>query len=391
MSELFLKPFYERFLGKILIFSLVFYLVVSVFQKATKYFFILDTIQPFISFIKLMFFVFFTGILVLNYKSVKTLLNYLIILFLIFLIANFYFFSDASFEFYESISNGNIFCFIKYLYPFIFIGVFSLIKNNKEIIHIFFSIIESVLVANAFFIFIGFIFSIDYFQSYPHSFRFGYSGILDRVFLVNFSITIISRWIFIKKMDWRFYVMSLGALLTGTKLILLFFTILAIYYLYEKGKTKWLFFLSSILLIGLVFYREIIIFMTKLFPFWQPLLIKQEYITIIFSRRNLNFSRIIEYLEVEGTNKNLLIGGIEFPKYLVEMDFVDLFLFFGLIGGVIYIILLSKIINKFYHIIPLLSTFFVGGFFIGTITMSTYLLWCYESNLEKNKLFCKIQ
>ena len=110
------------------------------------------------------------------------------------------------------------------MYPFIFIGVFSLIKNNKEIIHIFFGIIESVLVANAFFIFIGFLFSIDYFQSYPHSFRFGYSGILDRVFLVNFSITIISRWIFIKKMDWRFYVMSLGALLTGTKLILLFFT-----------------------------------------------------------------------------------------------------------------------------------------------------------------------
>ena len=85
--------------------------------------------------------------------------------------------------------------------------------------------------------------------------------------------------------------------------------------------------------------------MTKLFPFWRPLLIEHGYLTLILSQRDLNFNKTLEYLEVEGTFKNLLIGGIEFPKYLVEMDFIDLFLFFGLIGGVIYVVLLSKIIN----------------------------------------------
>ena len=127
--------------------------------------------------------------------------------------------------------------------------------------------------------------------------------------------------------------------------------------------------------------------MTKLFPFWQPIFNKHGYLTLIFSNRDLNWQRVFQYLKVEGTFKNLLVGGVEFPKFLVEMDFIDLFLFFGIIGGTLYTLLLSKIINKGYHLIPILSTFFAGGFLLGTISMCTYLLWCYESNLDCNKLF----
>lgn len=383
INSLFSKSFYKKNSGVTIIVSLAFYLMISIVQKAAKYYYSVDVIQPFVSLIKLLFLLFFVVVLAINYRIVKSLLIYLLVYLVIYLIGNFNMFSDNNFDFYKSISDGNFFYFNKYLYPFIFIGVVRLSENSKKTTDLFFKIIEMVLLINAFFIFIGLLCSIDYFQSYPKSLRFGYSGLLDRIFLVNFSVIIISRWVFIKKMDWKLCIICLGALLSGTKLIILYFAILAIFYCYYKKKVKGILFLSSILVLIIVFYKEVIIFMAELFPFWQRFLIKKEYLTLILSQRDLNWNRAMGFLVEHGTCKNLLVGGVEFPTYLVEMDFVDLFLFFGVFGGVLYLYLLSNIINKGYHLIPLLSTFFVGGFLLGTITMCAYLLWCYESNPEK--------
>ena len=85
--------------------------------------------------------------------------------------------------------------------------------------------------------------------------------------------------------------------------------------------------------------------------------------------------------------KNLFFGGLEFSKCGVEMDFIDLFLFFGIIGATIYLVLISKIINKSYHLIPLITAFFSGDFLLSTITIFTYFIWMYESHKERKGLF----
>lgn len=384
-----IKDFYERHLGNILIGSLLFYLISSLFHKIVNFIYRENFIQPITSSIKLVILLFFILILIINYNKKRSLFIYLGLLLTVFVFANIKMMlsKNSDFNFYSSLIGGNLFYFIKYLYPFIFLGAFSLVKNKQKTIDRYFGILEKVLIVNAIFVFIGFLFSIDYFQSYPHSNRFGYSGILERLFFAYFSMIVILRKVYLDKIDFRLIVLCLVTLLSGMKVVYLFFILLTIFYLYEKRKIRVLYVLSFFIILGIVFFKPIINFTIKVFPFWQPILNKYGYITVLFSTRDLSFQNTLNYLEIDGNLYNLFIGGVEFPKYYIEMDFIDLFLFFGFIGAGIYIALLSKIINKYYHFIPLIASFLAGGLLFGTIIICTYFLWMYESHKEQKGLF----
>jgi hypothetical protein len=383
------KDFYEHHLGSILIGSLIFYLINSFFNKINVFFYGENFIHPITLFLKLVFLLFFGGIIIFNCNIKKSFFLYLGSLFIVFFVANIKWPLNLNngADFYDSLVEGNIFYFIKYLYPFIFLKAFSLVKNKEETICRYFDILEKVLVVNSILVFFGFIFSIDFFQSYPHSLRFGYCGLLERLFVFYLSIIVMSRKFLFEKIDLRFMILCLASLLSGTKGMLLFFALLILYYICTKRTIKRLLFVFGIFISMLVFFKPIVGFTLKLFPFWQPILDKYGYITFLFSTRDLTFKRTFEHLKIHGTLNNLFIGGVDFEKYFIELDFIDLFLFFGIIGGILYMVLLSKIINKSYHIIPLIVAFFVGSLLLGSIFMCTYLLWLYESNFEKNKLF----
>lgn len=389
MTLFIFKNFYERHLGNVLIISLWVYLIGSILQKFDKYFYYDNFVHPITAFIKLVFFFFFIAVLALNFKIGKTLFQYLFGLSIVFVFANVKWNLDVNLEydFFKSLKASNFFYLIKYLYPFIFLGVFSLTKNKEEIISRYFGILEKVLIVNAFFVFFGFFLSIDYFQSYPHSNRFGYDGLLDRLFFIYFSMIVILRRVFLSKIDSRFLIICLASLLSGTKLILLFFALLAVFYLYEKRKIRVLYIVSIILGLGIVFLKPIVNYAAKIFPFWQHLLTKYGYLTVLLSERDLLIQNVLEYFRNECTLNNFFFGGMEFTKYATQMDFIDLFLFFGVTGSAIYITLLSKIVNKYYHFIPLIASCFAGGFLYGTIIMCTYFLWMYENNLQQKGLF----
>jgi hypothetical protein len=322
-------------------------------------------------------------ILILNFKKRRKIFIYTGFLFLVFIVGNFKWDLNVISNSYKSALGINFFYFVKYLYPFFFIGVFSLIKDRQETISRYFEIVETALIINIIFVVSGFIFSIDFFQSYMRSSRFGYSGLMEFVFFQDLLIIVISRRLFLDKVDLKFVILSIASLFIGTKAIILFFVILIFYYLLEKGKIKLLFLYSGILISALVFMKPIVDFFAKLFPFWQPLLDKYGYLTLLTSTRDWNIQKTIGYIELNSNLKNLFVGIGEFSKYLVEMDFIDLFLFFGIIGGVIYMMFLSRLINKNYHLIPFIIGFFSGNFLFSTITISICFIWMYESYAEQ--------
>jgi hypothetical protein len=384
-----LKFFYDHYLERIFIGTLFFYLLNSFLIKFFKFFYEVDLILPTLTILKFFLFLFYFFILILNFKKSRKIFVYTGFLFLVFIVGNFKWDWNviSIYNFYRSASGSNFFYFVKYLYPFFFIGVFSLIEDKQETISRYFEIIETALIINIIFVVFGFIFSIDFFQSYMGSSRFGYSGLMEFVFFQDLLIIVISRRLFLDKVDLKFVVLSIASLFIGTKAIILFFVILIFYYLLEKGKIKLLLLYSGILISALVFIKPIIDFFAKLFPFWQPLLNKYGYITLLTSTRDWNIQKTIGYIELNSNLKNLFVGIGEFSKYLVEMDFIDLFLFFGIIGGVIYLVFLSKIINKNYHLIPFIIGFFSGNFLFSTITISICFIWMYESHTEKKGLF----
>lgn len=383
------KSFYDHYLENIFIGSLLFYFFNSFLIKFFRFFHKVDLILPTLAILKFVLLLFYLMVLILNFKKRRRIFVYSGFLFLVFIVGNFK--RDLNITSlcysYQFTLNINYFYFIKYLYPFFFIGVFSLIKNKQETIDRYFEILEALLIANAFFVFFGFIFSIDFFQSYIHSNRFGYSGLVEPGFFEFLLIIVVSRRLFLDRIDFKLIILSMASLFIGTKAVILFFGVLIFYYLYEKKKIKLLFLYSGLLFSALVFIKPIVVVFAKLFPFWQTLLKHSGYLTIITSTRNWNVKKTIEYAKINGTLKNLFIGGGELSKHFVEMDFVDLFLFFGIIGVTIYLMFLSKIINKKYHLIPFIVAFFSGDFLTSTIIISTCFIWMYESHTEQKELF----
>ncbi|MEO8236803.1 MAG: O-antigen ligase family protein [Flavobacterium sp.] len=339
--------------------------------------------------LKFVLLLFYLIILILNLKKRKRIFVYSGFLFLVFIVGNFkrdLNITSLNYS-YQFTLNINYFYFIKYLYPFFFIGVFSLIKNKQETINRYFEILEAILIANVFFVFFGFIFSIDFFQSYLHSNRFGYSGLIEPGFFEFLLMIVISRRLFLDKVDFKLILLCIVSLFIGTKAVILFFGILIFYYLYEKRKIKLLFLYSCLLFSALVSIKPIVALFAKKFSFWQPFLTKYGCLTVITSTRDWNVQKTMEYAKENGTLKNLFVGGGELSKHFVEMDFVDLFLFFGIIGVIIYIMFLSNIINKKYHLIPFIVAFFSGDFLTSTIIISTCFIWMYESHTEGKGLF----
>lgn len=383
------KFFYDHYLERIFIGTLFFYLLNSFLIKFFKFFYEVDLILPTLTILKFFLFLFYLIILILNFKKRRKIFVYTGFLFLVFIVGNFKWDLNviSICKFYRSASGTNFFYFVKYLYPFFFIGVFSLIKDKQETISRYFEIIETVLIINIIFVVFGFIFSIDFFQSYMGSRRFGYSGLMEFVFFQDLLIIVISRRLFLDKVDLKFVILSIASLFIGTKAIILFFALLIFYYLYEKSKIKLLLLYSGILITALFFLKPIINFFAKLFPFWYPLLNKYGYLTLLTSTRDWNIQKTIEYIDLNGNLVNLFVGIGEFSKYLVEMDFIDLFLFFGIIGGIVYLVFLSGLINKNYHLIPFLIGFFSGNFLFSTITISICFIWMYESHEEQKELF----
>ena len=384
-----LKSLYDNYLGNLLIFTLLFYLFTSFLIKFFKLFYDVNLILPILAILKLILIIFYLGVLIFNFNKKKILFLYLGLFLIVYFAGNFNWNLDINFVFnsYEILKGGNFFYLIKYLFPFFLTAAFSFVKNKQEVINNYFEILEKVLVVNSFFVFFGFLFSVDFFQSYINTSRFGYSGMLEAGFYEYLLIVVISRKLFLDKIDLKLVVLCIASLFIGTKIMILFFVVLIFYYLYEKRKIKLLVLYSGLVLLSLILLKSIIDLFVKVFPFWQPILNDHGYLTLIVSKRNWNIQNTLEYIKINGTLKNLFFGGLEFSKCGVEMDFIDLFLFFGIIGATIYLVLISKIINKSYHLIPLITAFFSGDFLLSTITIFTYFIWMYESHKERKGLF----
>lgn len=254
------------------------------------------------------------------------------------------------------ILKGSIYYFDRYIFIILFAIMIYSGKDQNIIFNKAFKYIEYILLINAGLIVVGFFFNLKIFESYITSSRFGYDGIFNKVNEVSYIYSIYIVYLYyccfiLKIRHWSFFfIISLVSLMLGTKTVLLLFCLLFVFhFLFVLKQKKILKIAVTTIIIGfIVFFEQIMNFMFNLFPFWGHLQEKHGLLTLLFSKRDILLYNAIDYTNANWNIINYFVGGAFYNKTFAisQMDGPDLFLFFGAIGSIIYLLIFQLIFLK---------------------------------------------
>lgn len=304
-------------------------------------------------FIKLLFEFFLMYCLIKN--GVQKRYIYLVLgLIICFLIGQCFFVTNSIFDgvFFNEVLSGDIYHLNKYLYIILFVSILKNMANKIDIASGIIKLLTLILLINSAFIILGFCFDINLFKSFPGSARFGYSGLFSKsgegvLLYLLFSILFYTRYLKGSSIFPVVYFVLI-ALLSGKKIALLILPLFYIVHFCMYSNFRIIYRLLGVSIIVLIiFFKKLIIeFLLFHFPFWQKLFQDKGIWTVIFSTRNLNFQKTFTFIKEYWSPVNYFFGGIDYYSMRIELDPIDLFVFFGLIGGVSYLVFIK---NEYYN------------------------------------------
>ncbi len=283
------------------------------------------------------------------------------------------FFCIGQWQLNQGFQQPIILALTKLLYPILFLmllNVHNLEDNQKvRLLRVF----EGLFIFNSLLIILGYFFRIFLFKTYTGT-RFGYDGLIINSTTASYAYILFLIYLLVKYKQQFFnvpitYLILLTSFFIGTKAIYIFIIGLLIIYVFLKfGKrTRFMLILSVLLISGLLGY--IFFFQYGLFSKIQE---TEGIITSIMSYRDRLFlENTWPYIESNWNSINYLFGGLEDLNYKSQIDFVDIFCFFGIIGGLLYLYTYFKafatfefnLIISFLLSVLLIIVFLAGNFF----------------------------
>lgn len=275
---------------------------------------------------------------------------------------------------YNFIENINI--FNKYMFVFIVYYALYRYRFFGERFRRIMNVLEFLFILNSVLIIVGFLFKIDVLATYvknnSFTYRFGYSGLIPAQNEATLFFFIALSYFYYKYFvlneitgKWRFYCTLVAALLLGTKGIYIFLSIFFIFH-FMKNSTPFqriiAVFIAVAAVAGIYFLLQ-----TSAMKHWMHYFEwnfeEKGLLSTLLSGRDtffkLKFLAIMSYW----TPVNFFIGGQDQTRFLMEMDFFDAFLFFGLAGIFVLLSLYFKTLFCFNLRRPFLL-FFVFSFFL---------------------------
>lgn len=241
---------------------------------------------------------------------------------------------------------------------------------------------------NVFFMFLGWLFSIEVFRAYPYSARFGYNGFLVKTSEASFFyiLLILNTYYHNLKFSKKRIELSVfitASLFIGTKIIWLFLSLLFLSHILiftKKNKFVKYIYLLGLVLFGLIikFYNNIKYAVINFFPEGKSINDNHGFFAVLSSNRSVLLENTHQYLLNKWNSHNYLFGGINLKEYGVEFEFIDLFLFLGLLGAPLYLYLSFKLyFNKYFnknilvlYIILMIVVAMAGNFFTSILISS---------------------
>ena len=284
--------------------------------------------------------------------------------------------------------------FVKYLFPILLFFYFNNrpIKNHN-LKHLF-KVYELIIIINSILVLVGFLFKSPIFETYKMT-RFGYNGLL-RTSSTSTYFYIISLFYFLFKYKaqfftkWKSLFVFIVCFFVGTKSIYLGLASILLAFLFIKfKKTKQRYFVSILLLIGLSVLGYLLFFE---FGDFNRIREKHGLLSSILSYRDQLFiNKTLPNINENWNFLNYLIGGLNNINDRSQLDFIDIFHFWGIIGGVFYLFTYYKAyitfnlkyINLYFLVFLVFIIFFSGNFFVYA-TIPIYLLIIREKILQTN-------
>lgn len=264
---------------------------------------------------------------------------------------------------------------VRVTFAILFISIWHCIKDQKWTKKTL-VLIENLVVINSILILFAIIFEIEIFKSYPLSSRWGFSGILARGYCVTLTSIFLISSLNKKEVPLpKVLIFILTLLVSGTKAGLLSLLLIFIIVIVKNKKTKILLLLLSV--IGLaVFAYKLDSFIQFSSPFFQNVYQQHGAYGLIFSLRNQDFITLLDIIKNSYSVVDWLIGGkLTHEQLWVEMAAVDIFVYYGLVGGSLIVMFFSKIIPTISKSIPILVACLSGGIISGPYAMIVYGIW----------------
>lgn len=290
--------------------------------------------------------------------------------------------SDENYSLIKSFSSGQGFVNFKITHSLLFIAVWKTLNNTNQYSLKFMALFEKFVILNSLCVFMGWGFDINFFQSYPATTRWGYSGFLTNVYSVIFSSICLIGASKKEKLNWiKILAFSAPLVIGGTKAGLLsFFLIVLIVYIRSKH-VKMIFGVVSILLLSLSnLWVHLFI---NLFPFWKSVYEKYGIWGLLSSLRSENLKEFLIILKNNNDYFKLLTGGIvRIESLWIEILPFDIFVFFGFLGVCTFTYLFIKWIPTWGKAIPLLTAIGSGSILVGSLSFIVWAIWIESSNYK---------
>lgn len=249
------------------------------------------------------------------------------------------------------------YCFILVFYPVIHYSFFK--AKDQNLSNMFYKVLKILVIINLAAIFIGMVFNLQIFDTYQFH-RPGYNGILLSQGLTPYVYLAASVMFWTYKDNWMLVVLFLAATLSGVKGVYFGIFVLFIPLIWFDKKYSNTFKIRMASLFSVAFIAVLaVIFMT---PTFMKVIKEDGFMSAIFSYR-------LDYLhEMMETNPaesfNVFIGAVGLETIRLELQIVDILLFFGAIGLVVYIYFMVLVYKD------VVKCFSAKAFFIASLVLS---------------------
>lgn len=243
----------------------------------------------------------------------------------------------------ESFSVNSINVFFKFIFLILVLEFANNLTSPEKLKRSLFNVFEWVMLLNSLLICTGALFSIKVFNTYQGS-RFGYNGVFDAVSTGSYAYIITLMY---------FLLAYKSAVVTNWKFIFIFFSC---FFIGTKAVyVSMVFTLVYIIITATIPYKKTILTGTVIlsiaagyfffFGYGIFNLIRKSdgLISAILSYRNeLLIKSTLPYIQEKWSWFNYLFGGVSNFDLRAQMELVDVFFFWGLLGGLFYLVVFYK-------------------------------------------------
>ncbi|WP_345190995.1 hypothetical protein [Algibacter agarivorans] len=310
-------------------------------------------IVKFSKFLKAIFLVYSLLFIIINFKYVYNKLRVpiviIIVLSVVFLLKN-------------NFSENYMLEYIRYIFPLLAFPLMYFAYKNKgeKLLVKLYTLFKWLIFINFLLVFFGLLFEIKIFDTY-YAQRFGVNGfLLSQGFAPFFylSATILFWEFNDKKMLLLVFILCI---LSGVKGVYFGeFLLLSMLVFWSKKLSRG-FKHVIIVILSLVFFCLLLFLYSK--PIFREVYDSDGILSAIFSYRN-DYT-VSLYKQITPDNYSLLIGATNLQKLRLELQIIDVILFFGLIGLICYTVFLSWLYRS------LVKTDVSKAFFISVVVLST--------------------